>query len=79
MLEIKANGATVEIKAKGTLSDLINEYGRVTNSLMHEFLMPYNTDAEYERIAVKMVTALGLAIKRAINIRKKEVSRGSTE
>ena len=71
MLEIKVNGTIAEIKAKGTLSDLINEYGRATNSLMHEFLMPYNTDAEYEHIAGKMVIALGLALKRAINIRKK--------
>lgn len=54
MLEMKADGTVVEIEAKGTMYGLLNEYARMTASLMHNFLKPCNTDSEYKRIAEMM-------------------------
>ena len=79
MLEIKANGTMVEIEAKGTMSDLLNEYARMTASLMHNFLKPCNTDSEYKRIAEMMSGAFCAGIKQAMDRRRKEVLRESAE
>lgn len=51
MLEMKANGTKVEIEAKGTMSDLLNEYACMTASLMHNFseMIKYNESQEARR------------------------------
>lgn len=79
MLEIKANGTMVEIEAKGTMSDLLNEYARMTASLMHSFLKPCNTDSEYKRIAEMMSGAFCAGMKQAMDRRRKEVLHESAE
>lgn len=73
MLEIKANGTMVEIEAKGTMSDLLNEYARMTASLMHNFLRPCNTDREYKRIAEIMAGAFCAGMEQAMDRSRKEV------
>ena len=79
MLEIKANGTKVEIEAKGTMSDLLNEYARMTASLMHNFLKPCNKDNEYKRIAEMMSGAFCAGMKQAMDRRRKEVLHESAE
>ena len=79
MLEMKANGTMVEIEAKGTMPDLLNEYARMTASLVHNFLRPCNTDNEYKRIAEIMSGAFCAGMKRAIDRRRKEVLHESAE
>ncbi len=79
MLEMKADGTVVEIEAKGTMSDLLNEYARMTASLMHNFLRPCNTDSEYKRIAEIMSGAFCAGMKQAMDRRRKEVLHERTE
>gem|GEM_PF-4137301 len=81
MLEIKANGTMVEIEAKGTMSDLLNEYARMTASLMHNFLKHCNTDtdSEYKRIAEIMAGAFCAGMEQAMDRRRKEVLHESAE
>jgi hypothetical protein len=79
MLEMKANGTMVEIEAKGTMSDLLNEYARMTASLMHSFLRPCNTDSEYKHIAEMMSGAFCAGMKQAMDRRRKEVLHESAE
>lgn len=79
MLEMKANGTMVEIEAKGTMPDLLNEYARMTASLMHNFLKPCNTDNEYKRIAEIMSGAFCAGMKQAMDRRRKEVLHESAE
>ena len=78
MLEMKANGTKVEIEAKGTMSDLLNEYACMTASLMHSFLKPCNTDSEYKRIAEMMSGAFCAGMKQTMDRRRKEVQNDST-
>lgn len=79
MLEMKANGTMVEIEAKGTMPDLLNEYASMTASLMHNFLRPCNTDNEYKRIAEIMSGAFCAGMKHAMDRRRKEVLHESAE
>ena len=79
MLEMKANGTKVDIEAKGTMSDLLNEYACMTASLMHNFLRPCNTDSEYKCIAEIMSGAFCAGMKQAMDRRRKEVLHESAE
>lgn len=79
MLEMKADGTVVEIEAKGTMYGLLNEYARMTASLMHNFLKPCNTDSEYKRIAEMMSGAFCAGMKQAMGRRRKEVLHESAE
>ena len=79
MLEMKANGTKVEIKAKGMMSALLSEYACMTASLMHDFLKPCNTDSEYKRIAEIMAGAFCAGMKQAMDRRRKEVLHESAE
>ncbi len=79
MLEMKCSGKTVEIEAKGTMSDLLNEYACMTASLLHSFLRPCNTDSEYKRVAEIMSGAFCAGMKQAMDRRRKEVLHESTK
>jgi hypothetical protein len=79
MLEIKVNRSEVKVQAKGTISDLISEYACLTAALMYNFLMPFDKETEYNRVFGKMTVAFNAGIEQAIDKRKAEVSRGSTE
>lgn len=79
MLEMKADGTVVEIEAKWTMYSLLNEYARMTASLMHNFLKPCNTDSEYKRIAEMMSGAFCAGMKQAMDRRRKEVLHESAE
>lgn len=72
MLEMKTDGTVVEIEAKGTMSDLLNEYARMTASLMHNFLRRCNTDSECKRIAEFMAGAFCAGMEQAMDRRRKE-------
>lgn len=73
MLEMKCTGKTVEIEAKGTMSDLLSEYAYMTASLMHSFLRPCNSENEYKRVAEIMSGAFCAGMKQAMDRRRKEV------
>ena len=73
MIEMKCNGKVVEIEARGSFSELLNEYACMTASLMHNFLKPCNTDSEYKRIAEMMSGAFCAGMKQAMDRRRKEV------
>lgn len=79
MLLMKCSGKTVEIEAKGTMSELLSEYAYMTASLMHSFLRPCNTDSEYKCIAEIMSGAFCAGMKQAMDRRRKEVLHESAE
>ena len=79
MLEMKCSGKTVEIEAKGTMSDLPSEYAYMTASLTHSFLKPCNTENEYKRTAEMMSGAFCAGMKQAMDRRRKEVLHESAD
>ena len=79
MLEMKCSGKTVEIEAKGTMPELLNEYACMTASLLHSFLRPCNAEHEYKRVAEIMSGAFCAGMKQAMDRRRKEVQNDSTQ
>lgn len=78
MIEIKANKktGTVDIEARGSLSELMVEFSLITASLTHNLLRSCNTEYEYERMSAMISGACAAGIKHGVDRRRKEVQHG---